>query len=116
MYDSLPREDYMGLMSIADAMIGNSSSGIIEAPSFKLPFINIGTRQKGRETSGNVIEVDYDKKEITAAIRKALYNKNFKEKMKKCRNIYGEGNSGKKIAHILSKLKIDKELLQKNMV
>lgn len=72
-------------MRIASVMVGNSSSGIIEAPSFGLPVVNIGSRQEGRERAENVMDVDYDKEEIKAAIKKTLYDTDFKEKVKNCK-------------------------------
>jgi UDP-hydrolysing UDP-N-acetyl-D-glucosamine 2-epimerase len=112
-FKSIPYKEFLSLMNMASVMVGNSSSGIIEAPSFGLPVVNIGSRQKGRERTENVIDVDYDKEEIKAAIKKALYDEDFKEKVKKCKNPYGDGKAGIKIADVLSKKKIDKELLQK---
>ena len=112
-YKNIPRKDYLGLMSLASVMVGNSSSGIIEAPSFHLPAVNIGGRQKGRERTINIIETVYNKEQIKKAIKKAVYDKNFREKVKKCSNPYGKGKAGIKIADILSKIKIDKKLLQK---
>ncbi len=114
-FKSLPRKDYLSLMKTASVMVGNSSSGIIEAPSFKLPVVNIGTRQEGRERAENVIDVGYSKNGIIKAIKKALYDKKFKEKIKKCKNPYGDGNSGERIAKVLSEIKIDKKLLQKRI-
>ncbi|MCK4781633.1 UDP-N-acetylglucosamine 2-epimerase (hydrolyzing) [Candidatus Parcubacteria bacterium] len=114
-YKSFARKDYLSLMNIASVMIGNSSSGIIESSVFHLPVINIGTRQKGRERSENVINVDYNKEQIKKAIQKALYNKKFREKVKKCKNPYGNGNAGIKIAGLLSKIKINNKLLQKQI-
>jgi len=84
-------------MNIANAMVGNSSSGIIEAPSFGLPVVNIGSRQDGRQRSTNVIDVGYNRKGIKAAIKKALYDEDFKRKAKECKNPYGNGSAGKKI-------------------
>lgn len=110
-YKNLPRFVYLGFMNIANVMVGNSSSGIIEAPSFHLPVINIGTRQSGRERSINVIDVDHDKK----AIKKAIYDKKFREEVKRCKNPYGDGKAGIRIANILSKIKIDKKMLQKKI-
>jgi UDP-hydrolysing UDP-N-acetyl-D-glucosamine 2-epimerase len=115
-YKSIPHEDYLGLMKISSAMIGNSSSGIIEAPSFHLAAVNIGTRQEGRERAKNIIDVDYSKNKIKSAIIKALYDKKFKEKVKRCKSPYGEGKAGERIAVILSGLKINGRLLQKRSV
>lgn len=114
-FKSIPHRDYLGLMRIASVMVGNSSSGIIEAPSFHLPVVNIGTRQKGRERSTNVIDVPYDKKEIVKAIKKALHDKEFRAKAKKCENPYGGGKAAQRIVKILSEIKITPRLLQKKI-
>jgi len=114
-YKSIPRQDYLSLMRCASVMVGNSSSGIIEAPSFHLPVVNIGKRQEGRERAGNVIDVDYKKNEIKKAIKKAIFDKKFRERVKKCKNPYGDGKAGIRIVNILSKIKIDKKLLQKKI-
>ena len=112
-FKNLPHKDYLSLMKVVSVMIGNSSSGIIEAPSFHLPVVNIGPRQKGREQAGNVIDVSYDKNKIIKAIKKALYDSKFKEKVKKCKNPYGDGKTSERIVKILSEVKIDEKLLQK---
>ena len=114
-FKNIPYKEYLSLMNIVSVMVGNSSSGIIEAPSFGLPVVNIGTRQEGRQRAENVIDVDYDKEEIKAAIKKALYDEEFKEKVKNCKNPYGDGKAGVRIADILSKIKIDTNLLQKKI-
>jgi GDP/UDP-N,N'-diacetylbacillosamine 2-epimerase (hydrolysing) len=114
-FKSIPHQEYLSLMKIASVMVGNSSSGIIEAPSFHLPVVNIGKREEGRERSENVIDVNYDKEEIKRAIKKAIYDKEFKKKVKKCKNPYGNGKTGIKIVKILNKIKLDKKLLQKKM-
>lgn len=114
-YKNLPFETFLSLMNITDVIVGNSSSGIREAPSFKLPAVNIGTRQQGREQANNVINVDYDEKEIYLAIKKALYDKKFKEKLKDCKNPYGDGKASEKIVDILAKIKIEPEMLQKKI-
>mgnify|MGYP001586546458 CR=1 FL=1 len=114
-YKNIPRVDYSSLLRVASVMIGNSSSGIIEAPSFYLPVVNIGTRQLGRERAGNIIDADYKKEAIKKAIERALYDKKFKSRVKSCKNPYrGEKTAGLKIAKILGDIKIDKKLLQKN--
>jgi UDP-hydrolysing UDP-N-acetyl-D-glucosamine 2-epimerase len=114
-FKSLPHKEYLSLMKIADVMVGNSSSGIVEAPSFHLPVVNIGTRQEGRERAGNVIDVDYDKNKIIKAVKKALHDEKFKAKVKKCKSPYGDGKASQRIVKILSEIKIDKKLLQKRM-
>ena len=114
-FKSLPRKDYLSLMKVASVMVGNSSSGIVEAPSFHLPVINIGSRQEGRERAGNVIDVGYSKNGIINAIQKALYDKKFKAKVKKCKSPYGDGKASQRIVKILNEIKINKKLLQKRM-
>ncbi len=112
-YKSLKHEEYLGLMKIASVMVGNSSSGIIEAASFHLPVVNIGTRQLGRQRVSNVIDVAYDVKKIENAIKKALFNNKFLLKVKTVRNPYGQGDSSKKVLGVLNKIRIDNDFLQK---
>ena len=114
-FKNLPHEDYLSLMKSVDLMIGNSSSGIIEAPSFKLPVLNIGKRQQGREKSENIIDVEPDKKKILNAIDFALKNRGFQEKVKKCINRFGDGTAAKKIVKKIKELKIDEGLIQKKL-
>ncbi len=104
--------DFLSFMKYAKFMIGNSSSGIREAPSFQLPFINIGNRQNGRMKALNVIDVDFNYKEIILKINYILKNKNFKKKLKKLVNPYGNGRASDKIVKILHKQKLE-NLIQK---
>ena len=112
-YKSLPRKEYLSLMNIATVMVGNSSSGIIEAPSFGLPVVNIGSRQKGRLRAKNVIDVGYNKEEIKNTILKIIYDNNFRKKLQKLKNPWGDGKASERIVRILTKIKINKDLLQK---
>ena len=82
-------------------VIGNSSSGLIEAPSFGIPTINIGDRQKGRLHGDSVIHCQVDKNEIAKSIDLALSNE-FQEKAKKTINPYGDGETSDKIVGILN--------------
>ncbi len=113
-YPNVPREDYVGLMNIADVIVGNSSSGIIEAPTLKLPAVNIGNRQRGRLQSTNVINVGYETGAIKKAITKAI-SKEFKAKVARCINPYGDGKSAKRIVDILESVPIDDRLLIKRI-
>lgn len=114
-FKNLSQIEYLSILNIADLMIGNSSSGIIEAPSFKLPVINIGTRQEGRLRAVNVIDVGYEKEEILQGINKALYDKEYIEELKTCVNPYGDGKSGERISRYLSEIDITRELIQKKI-
>jgi GDP/UDP-N,N'-diacetylbacillosamine 2-epimerase (hydrolysing) len=112
-FDNVSHEKYLSLMNIADVMVGNSSSGIIEAPSFQLPVINIGTRQIGRLRAANVIDVEYKREEIVLAIKKALYDQKFKEFLKHCMNPYGDGRTSERTIEILMRMKLCPELVNK---
>jgi len=115
-YKNIEFTDFLGLLSIADAFIGNSSSAIIEAPYFNLPTINIGKRQSGRERSNNVIDVNEDHNEIVSAVNKALCDKDFKKIVKNCKKPFGTGETSDKIINILKNVKIDSKLIEKKMV
>jgi len=112
-FRNIPRNEYLGLMNVVDVMVGNSSSGIIEAPHFKLPVVNIGTRQKGRERAENVIDVGYDKEEIKAAIKMAIFDTEFRENVKKCKNPYYKKGTTTKIVKILEDIEVTQDILQK---
>jgi UDP-N-acetylglucosamine 2-epimerase (non-hydrolysing)/GDP/UDP-N,N'-diacetylbacillosamine 2-epimerase (hydrolysing) len=114
-FPNMPHEDYLGLMRSVDLMIGNSSSGIIEAPSFKLPVINIGSRQQGRTRSANILDIAAEKNEIIHAIDFALHNKKFKQKVRGCKNQFGNGTAAKKMIKILKKIPLNETLIQKQI-
>jgi GDP/UDP-N,N'-diacetylbacillosamine 2-epimerase (hydrolysing) len=112
---SLPHEEFLGIMKSVDVMIGNSSSGIIEAPSFKLPVINIGTRQQGRARSGNIIDIAPERHEILDAIDFALYDNAFSKKVRACKNLFGDGTAAQKMVKILKDIPLDERLIQKQI-
>lgn len=111
---NIPRREYLGLMKIADVIVGNSSSGLIEAPTYKLPAVNIGNRQRGRLEGTNVINVGYVEKDIVSAIKKAI-SPQFKKLMKRGNNPYGDGRSSKRIVEVLATIPIDERLLVKRI-
>ena len=111
---TLTLSEYKTLLSGNMILIGNSSSGIHEAASFNIPVINIGTRQNGRYQPKNIINVDYNNIEITKAILKAKSNR-FKNKIKKIKNPYGDGNSSLRIVDIIKKLKLKNFNTQKKL-
>ena len=99
-YTSMGQLRYLSAMNIADIVIGNSSSGIIEAPSFNIPTINIGDRQKGRIQAGTVVNCEPLKEEILAAIMQAL-SPEFIMEIKDMPNPYGEGEVSNKILTVI---------------
>jgi UDP-hydrolysing UDP-N-acetyl-D-glucosamine 2-epimerase len=112
---SLGRYYYHGVLNIAKACIGNSSSGIKETGAFHCPCINIGERQKGRLRGNNVIDVGYNKEEIKHAIWLCLHDEALYERIRADVNPYGAGNAGQRIAETLATMRIDQALIQKKM-
>lgn len=108
-FKSLDLKMYLSLLKNSELLIGNSSSGIVEAPSLNVPSINIGDRQKGRLKAESVIDCLPEKKEIIKKINIAL-SKEFKEKIKNISNPYGNGDTSEKI------IKVIKEFLKKNKI
>src|SRR3990167_1697935 len=94
---TLTLHDYVNLLKRAKTLIGNSSSGIHETASLYIPTVNIGSRQQGRLRPDNVIETNYNKLEIKNAIERCLFDMNFLNIVKKCKNPYGDGNTAAKI-------------------
>lgn len=115
---SLGREDFHGLLALNKdmkiTMMGNSSAGIKETPIFKCPSINIGSRQQGRLRSSNVIDSDYKKSQILAAIKKS-FSESFRDKCRNCKNPYGKGMAGEVVTKVLAEVPLDKKLLIKKM-
>ena len=114
-YPSLPTDIFINLYRNVSALIGNSSSGIHETPSMRIPAINIGNRQQGRERAENVIDVSHQKDAIMIAIHKALNDTAFLQKIKNIHNPYGDGTSAEKIVKILKTVSLD-NLIQKQFV
>jgi UDP-N-acetylglucosamine 2-epimerase (non-hydrolysing)/GDP/UDP-N,N'-diacetylbacillosamine 2-epimerase (hydrolysing) len=113
---SFPPEIFANALRYSAVLIGNSSTGIHETATFKIPTVNIGTRQQGRERPKNVIDSGYKKEEIKRAIKKALYDKKFKAIVRNVKNPYGDGYSAKRIIKILKTLDIKSVPLQKRLV
>ena len=114
-YPSLPTEIFINLYRNANAIVGNSSSGIHETPSLGIPAINIGNRQQGRERAANVIDVHNEKDAIIAGIKKALNDTEFMNMVKGLENPYGDGTSAEKIVSILKMISLE-NLVQKRFV
>lgn len=98
--ESLGEQSYFGLMRLADTMIGNSSSGLIEAGSYQLPVVNIGCRQNGRLSGTNVIHAAPEKVSVQAALTRAL-SKEFRNSLIGTNSPYGDGKSGGRIINLL---------------
>jgi UDP-N-acetylglucosamine 2-epimerase (non-hydrolysing)/GDP/UDP-N,N'-diacetylbacillosamine 2-epimerase (hydrolysing) len=110
--DNLGTEGYFSMMACAAALVGNSSSGIIEAASFKLPVVNIGSRQCGRTRPANVIDVGYAGAEILQGIRRAVAPA-FRAGLRDLVNPYGQGQAAPKIVAALKQVELGDRLLRK---
>lgn len=109
---SLGQLRYLSAIKHADIVLGNSSSGISEAPSLKKATINIGNRQKGRIKAASIIDAKCDKSKILKAIKKA-YSKDFQAKLKSVKNPYDSGFASKKIIKVLENIKLNGILKKK---
>ncbi len=110
-FKNLNRQNFLTLAAHSSVLVGNSSSGILESPSLKIPVVNIGDRQAFREQNINIFNANYDEKDIFLKIKKAL---SIKNKIKNVKNLHGDGKSSKRILKILKNIKIDKFILNKN--
>ena len=106
---SLGQLRYLSALQYVDAVVGNSSSGLLEAPSFKIGTINIGDRQKGRIKAKSVVDCLPNKKSIKKAFKK-VYSKKFQNILKDVNNPYGDENASKKITKVLKSVKLENTL------
>ncbi|MGE3609165.1 MAG: UDP-N-acetylglucosamine 2-epimerase [Bacteriovoracaceae bacterium] len=105
---------YYSLLPFCDFMIGNSSSGMLEAPFFKVPTINVGNRQKGRLLHKSVVNVSCEIDEIKSAINKVT-SPEFKNEIKAMEFMLGDGHAADKIVKVLSTVDFDLKLLTKSL-
>ena len=112
--ESLGAAGYFAAMSHAIAMVGNSSSGIVEAPSFGLPVVNVGTRQQGRMRAPNIIDVACEREKIAGAIDIAISDE-FRRRARGVANPYGDGHAAGRIAGTLCSMELGR-LLRKQFV
>ncbi len=113
-FDNLTRRDYLGLLKNAAAIVGNSSSGLLEAPTFAIPAVNIGRRQMDRVAGANVINAEFRADDIKAALQEACSSQ-FRASVAKCENPYGDGHSSRRILDVLSRTPVDDRLLAKRV-
>jgi UDP-hydrolysing UDP-N-acetyl-D-glucosamine 2-epimerase len=111
-YTNLDTLTYLSLLGQVEMLVGNSSSGIMEAASFSLPVVNVGLRQQGRERAKNVIDVAADSDAIQTGIQKAM-TPTFRKSLIGLNNPYGDGFAAEIIVRVLSNLPSAEELLMK---
>jgi GDP/UDP-N,N'-diacetylbacillosamine 2-epimerase (hydrolysing) len=109
---NLGERRYLSVLWHADVMVGNSSSGLIEAPSFGLPAVNIGARQHGRLRGANVIDVGAARDEILRGIETAQ-TPAFRTRAREGGNPYGDGHAAPRIVEVLRSVQLDARLVQK---
>jgi len=105
--ESLGHELYFSVMAHAGVMVGNSSSGLIEAPSLQLPVVNVGDRQRGRMRASNVIDVAPRAAAVVAAVRRAS-SPAFRRSLRGLRNPYGTGRASQRIAATLARVSLER--------
>ncbi|MDA8227391.1 MAG: UDP-N-acetylglucosamine 2-epimerase, partial [Desulfitobacterium hafniense] len=105
-FESLGHTCYLSLLQYVDAVVGNSSSGIVEAPLFGIGSVNIGDRQKGRVSGESVIHVPHEKESIYQAIRQTQ-SAEFKTRLKSLANPYGTGGAAARIKDILKQVELE---------
>ncbi|MDA3003795.1 MAG: UDP-N-acetylglucosamine 2-epimerase [Actinomycetota bacterium] len=106
LHQTLGQHKYLSLLSLCDVVVGNSSSGIIEAPAFGKPTVNIGSRQNGRLRADSIIDVGVAKQEIQTAIETAL-SSTWRERCLKSVGAYGSGNTTQDIADTLKSAELN---------
>jgi GDP/UDP-N,N'-diacetylbacillosamine 2-epimerase (hydrolysing) len=111
-YASLPAVKFVNLYRNVWALVGNSSSGIHETPTMRIPAVNIGSRQRGRERAANVIDVDHSRTLIRQALQKALFDGEFRRMVRNIENPYGDGHSAEKIVNVLKTVSLE-NIIQK---
>ncbi len=112
---ALGEDTYCSLLREADVMIGNSSSGLIEAPSFGLPVVNVGSRQRGRLRAANVIDVGHGRDEILTGLQRAR-DPAFRRFLTGMTNPYGDGRAAPRIVAVLGRIELGQRLIEKRFV
>lgn len=113
--ESFGARAYATVLAHAAALVGNSSSGILEAPSLGTPVVNIGSRQNGRARARNVIDVEAEPEAVADAVARAL-SAEFRDSLVGLKNPYGDGQAAEKIASVLLEIPLDARLIQKQFV
>ena len=114
LYKNLGSLRFLSVMNLCGAIVGNSSSALIEAPFLKKPVVNIGNRQKGRLMADNIINCNYEVVNIEDAIKKSL-TQEFKNYVNSIESLYGEGNTSKEIVDVLKTIELGEKLLKKKL-
>jgi GDP/UDP-N,N'-diacetylbacillosamine 2-epimerase (hydrolysing) len=110
---NVPRLEFVNLLRRVSVLVGNSSMGILEAPFLKLPVVNVGNRQKGREHAANVLFVPHDPDAIAAAVTRAIGDPVFRRQLAEGGCPFGDGHAGERVARVLAQAELGSRLLVK---
>lgn len=113
LFNNLNRDKFLTLLYNAEALVGNSSSGVLEAPSFRVPVVNIGNRQRGRPQASNILNCEHDRGAIVRTLNTALKDDEFRRRRTEAVNPYGDGQSSPRICKVLGTIPIDHRLMDK---
>lgn len=114
-YGNLPGPYFQTLLANCSVLVGNSSCGIVESSYLQVPAVDIGPRQRGRLRGENVLSVPAEQIAVLAAIRKAVFDEGFRERVARCESPYGDGYAGERIAKVLAETELDRRLLRKGI-
>jgi len=115
-FANLPHEEYISILANSDVLVGNTSSGIIEAPSLGVPYVCVGDRQKGRVRGNNVIDVRCNMVDIKKGLEKALFDNDFINTVKRKENPYYKPQPSKYIINILKSVDINENFIKKKFI
>ncbi len=114
-YNNLPRAEFVTLLKSAKAIIGNSSLGLLEASFIGLPCINVGQRQRGRLANNNVQFVDANSSQIRSALNNALYDTNYRQRVRRVKSLYGDGYMVSRAIELIKNLPVKEKILDKKI-
>lgn len=114
-FPSLPYRQFLALEKECSVWVGNSSGAMIESSSFRVPVVNVGTRQNGRQRGNNVIDADYSRKAIRLAIKRSLDDRAYLSRITQVKSPWGDGKTGPRVAKLLEGLEINPRLLAKQI-
>ena len=114
-FRNIPDVPFINLLRNASALLGNSSLGLLEGPYLKLPVVNVGSRQKTRQHEANVFFVDAEQDAIVKMVDQLITDQSVQERVRNCRNPFGDGKTGQRVANLLATTPIDATLLNKDL-
>lgn len=113
---NIPRREFVSMLRNIDLLLGNSSMALLEGAFLRIPAINVGQRNMNRMNGGNVVFTDTNTSAIRKMAERILYDKGFRDRLKRCNSVYGDGKAAKRIVNFLKQLdKTKTELIRKDI-